>query len=221
MFKKFLSYLLPINVYRKNSAVSKSLEVTWANGELVLDSQNTNYSYGSLQRVLRIGLKNIGFDAVAKMEHILVLGVAGGSVIKTLVDEIGCKGKITGVEIDPEVVTIANEWFGLDKIQNLQLIVDDAFEFVLKTKERYDLIVVDVFRDAAMPDFLFERFFADRIGFLLRAGGYILFNTMTLSGQHDTRNKAYADGFDKEKFSIRLLPRLEEHNELIVIQKRA
>lgn len=219
VFKKFLSYLLPINVYRKNSAVSKSLEVTWANGELVLDSQNTNYSYGSLQRVLRIGLKHIGFDIVSKMENILVLGVAGGSVIKTLVDEIGCKGNITGVEIDPEIVAIANEWFGLDKIPNLEIVVDDAFEFVLKTRKRYDLIVVDVFRDATMPDFLFERFFADRIGFLLQPGGYILFNTMTLNGKHDTRNQAYVDGFDREKFTISLLPRLEEHNELIVIHK--
>jgi hypothetical protein len=34
--------------------VSKSIEITWTNGELVLDSENTNYSYGSLQRILRL-----------------------------------------------------------------------------------------------------------------------------------------------------------------------
>src|SRR6478672_4910701 len=99
MLKKVLSYFIPVNVYRKNSALSKSIEVTWANGQLVLDSKNTNYSYGSLQRILRKGLKKIGFSTVAKMQDILVLGVAGGSVIKTLVDEIGYNGKITGVEI--------------------------------------------------------------------------------------------------------------------------
>ena len=59
MIAKFLSYFIPINVYKKNSAVSKTLEVTWNNGELVLDSMNTNYSYGSLQRILRKGLKYI------------------------------------------------------------------------------------------------------------------------------------------------------------------
>lgn len=71
--------------------MSKNLEVTWANGELVLDSKNTNYSYGSLQRILRIGLESIGFETVLKSEHILVLGVAGGSVIKTLSEEIDLK----------------------------------------------------------------------------------------------------------------------------------
>jgi spermidine synthase len=62
MFQKLISYFIPVTIYKKNSAVSKSLEVTWNNGELVLDSENTNYSYGSLQRILRKGLKYIGFD---------------------------------------------------------------------------------------------------------------------------------------------------------------
>lgn len=219
MLKKLFSYFIPVNVYRTHSTVSQSLEVTWANGQLVLDSKNTNYSYGSLQRILRKGLRNIGFQAVAKMESILVLGVAGGSVIKTLVDEIGCKGQITGVEIDAEVIAIAKEWFGLAKIPNLEIVIDDAFEFVLKTKEKYDLIIIDIFQDATMPAFLFERFFADRIGFLLKPGGYILFNTMTLNGAHDARNEEYVGGFDQSRFEIRLIPRIEDHNELIVIRK--
>ena len=104
MIAKFFSYFLPINVYKKNSAVSKTLEVTWNNGQLVLDSKNTNYSYGSLQRILRKGLKYIGFERIRKFNNVLILGVAGGSVIKTLVDEIKFKGKITGVEIDKDIV---------------------------------------------------------------------------------------------------------------------
>ncbi len=53
MIKKLFSYLIPIKIYEAKSALSKSIEVTWANGELVLDSENTNYSYGSLQRILK------------------------------------------------------------------------------------------------------------------------------------------------------------------------
>src|SRR6187402_225569 len=102
MIQKLFSYIIPIKIFKKKSERSKIIEVTWANGELVLDSENTNYSYGSLQRILRYGLRNIGYNTILKMDHILLLGVAGGSVIKTLVDEIEYKGKITGVEIDPE-----------------------------------------------------------------------------------------------------------------------
>ena len=221
MLRKVLSYLIPIRVYHKKSMFSKSIEVNWNNGHLVIDSQNTNYSYGSLQRILRLGLKKIGFDKIRPMKNILVLGVAGGSVIKTLVNEIRCKGKITGVEIDLEVIQIANEYFELNKIPNLNLIIDDAFEFVLKTKETYDLIIIDVFQDTFMPNFLFEKFFINRIGALLNDGGFILFNTMILSEKENLRNKQYLSEFNTLGFKIYTIPRIENHNELIVIQKKA
>ena len=84
--------------------------------------------------------------------------MAGGSVIKTIVEEINFKGKITGIEIDPNVIEIANIYFNLNTIPNLEIIIDDAFEFVLKTKVTYDLIIIDVFEDRTMPNFLFQDF---------------------------------------------------------------
>jgi spermidine synthase len=219
MIKKIFSYLIPIKIYQSKSSLSKSIEVTWANGELVLDSENANYSYGSLQRILRIGLKNIGFEKIAAMEHILVLGVAGGSVIKTLVDEIKFKGKITGVEIDSDIIKVANKYFALDKISQLDIVIEDAFEFVLKTKNKYDLIIIDIFQDTTMPNFLFETFFINRICFLLKSRGFILFNTMILNETQNIRNQKYVAEFYENKFKIRTIPRIEIHNELIVIEK--
>jgi spermidine synthase len=219
MLKKLFSYILPLNIYKKKSSISQSLEVTWANGELVLDSKNTNYSYGSLQRILRKGLKKIGFEQIKSMQHILVLGVAGGSVIKTLVDEIQYKGKITGVEIDAEIIAIANDYFKLNEISNLEIIIDDAFEFVLKTKEKYDLIIIDIFQDTKMPNFLFEKFFTDRVGFLMKNYGFLLFNTMILNEKQNIRNQQFSEQFDSNQFSVKKLPRIEQHNELIIVEK--
>ncbi|CAC9977021.1 methyltransferase domain-containing protein [Flavobacterium sp. WLB] len=221
MIQKLFSYLYPIKIFKKKSARSKVIEVTWANGELVLDSENTNYSYGSLQRILRYGLRNIGYDKVLQMEHILVLGVAGGSVIKTLVDEINYKGKITGVEIDPEMIQIANQYFNLNEIKQLEIIIDDAFEFVLKTKDRYDLIIIDIFEDTNMPNFLFEKFFSERVCFLLKDQGFILFNTMILDEAHNVRNRKYITEINAQLFTSKMLPRIEVHNELIIIEKVA
>ena len=219
MIKKIFSYFIPIKIYETNSVLSKSLEVTWANGELVLDSENANYSYGSLQRILRLGLQNIGYEKIVPMNQILVLGVAGGSVIKTLVDEIKYKGKITGVEIDPEIITIANTYFKLDKIENLEIVIDDGFEFVLKTKTKYDLIIIDIFQDTTMPNFLFETFFIHRVCSLLKSRGFILFNTMLLNESQNLRNKKYISEFYENQFQIKTIPRLEVHNELIIIEK--
>jgi spermidine synthase len=218
MIRKLFSYFIPINIYKKNSAVSKTLEVTWNNGELVLDSKSTNYSYGSLQRILRKGLKYIGFERIRNFESILVLGVAGGSVIKTLVDEIKFKGKITGVEIDATVINIANRYFELNKIQNLEIVIDDAFEFVLKTKLKYDLIIIDIFEDTSMPNFLFQDFFINRTNSLLNLNGFILFNTMVINKTEEERNLIYKSKFGGE-YSLRMYPKVEIHNELFTIKK--
>ena len=220
MLKKLFSYIFPFTILKQKSNFSKTLEVTWANGELVLDSKNTNYSYGSLQRILRKGLKFIGFEKVKAMNNILVLGVAGGSVIKTLVNEIHFEGKITGVEIDKAIIDIANEYFHLDKIQNLEIVIDDAFEFVLKTKDKYDLIIIDIFQDTTMPNFLFESFFTDRLCLILQSKGFILFNTMLLNDKQKQLNMDFFNAFISSKYVVKKLHKVEEMNELIIIESR-
>lgn len=219
MFKRLFSYIFPVIILKQKSSISESLEITWANGGLVLDSKNTNYSYGSLQRILRTGLKNIGFKKIKSMSTILVLGVAGGSVIKTLVDEIGFEGKITGVEIDNSIIKLANTYFKLNEIPNLEICIEDAFEFVLKTQQKYDLIIIDVFQDTKMPNFLFENFFTDRFDYILSKHGIVLFNTMITNDAHNTRNINYISKFNSRKYNVRTIPRIENHNELIIIEK--
>jgi spermidine synthase len=218
MIAKFLSYFLPINVIKKKSSVSNSIEVTWNNGELVIDSKNTNYSYGSLQRILKKGLKYIGYERIRKFEKVLVLGVAGGSVIKTLVDDIKFNGKIIGVELDPEIIEIANTYFKINEIKNLEIVIGDAFEFVLKSKDNFDLIIIDVFQDTTMPSFLFESHFTQRVNKLLNTNGFILFNTMVINEKNRIRNLDYRKKFDKN-YSLRMYPKVEVHNELFTIKK--
>lgn len=81
--KKMLSYIYPISK-KIPSPISGTLEVTWYNGKKVLNAKNANYSYGSLQRILKFGLKKVDLSNVT---DVLLLGMGGGSVIKTLRDE--------------------------------------------------------------------------------------------------------------------------------------
>lgn len=184
-----------------------------------MDSENTNYSYGSLQRILRRGLQSIGFENIKNSKSILILGVAGGSVIKTLVNEIDFNGEITGVEIDPEIIYLANTYFKLNEIPNLTIIIEDACKFVQKTNKTYDLIVIDIFQDNSMPQFLFETVFVENTKYLLNPGGYLLFNTMIHNKNDQERNKKYINHFNSDEFSTYSLPKVEVYNELFIIQK--
>ena len=214
--KRLLSYFVPINIHQKKSKINNNLEITWNNGQLVLDSKNTNFSYGSLQKVLRKGLQEIGFEKIIDFKNILILGVAGGSVIKTLVDEIQFKGHITGVEIDPETIKLANTYFGLKSIQNLEIIIDDAQNFIEKTNQQFDLIIIDIFEDNVMPKFLFDEIFTNNILNCLTENGRIIFNTIVATNNQQVRNESY-HALIKTKFKVvKKLSNIEGNNELFI-----
>lgn len=218
-YKKWLSYLLPVNIYTEKSERSKTLEISWNNGGLVLDSKNTNYSFGSLQRILKYGLQYIGFDKVKALNDILVLGVAGGSVMQTLRKEIGHKNLIVGIEIDEQIIKLANSYFDLDKIPNTQIIIYDAFEYVLITKKSFDLVIVDLFEDTHMPSFLYEDHFWFRLSQILTKNGKVLFNTMELSEEQTLKNNNLCRSL-APLFEIELLTKVESHNQLMVFTKK-
>ena len=70
-----------------------------------------------------------------------------------------------------------------------------------------------------MPNFLFERFFSERICSLLQNYGFVLFNTMILDEAHNVRNRKYISEIDPKLYASKMLPRVEAHNELIIIEK--
>lgn len=216
-FKRLLSYLIPIKIDEVKSDINKNLEISWNNGQLVLDSENTNFSYGSLQKVLRFGLKKIGFEKIESFKNTLILGVAGGSVIKTLVDEIQYKGKITGIEIDAETINLANKYFGLDKIENLQVIITDAEKFVAETREIYDLIIIDIFEDTIMPDFLFGNDFISNVLNLLNIDGFVVFNTIVSDNSAQIRNEKFAKLIVSKNTKLQRIPNIEGDNELLIL----
>ncbi len=219
MFKKILSYFYPIKECDVKSAIGQILEINWNNGKLVMDSENANYSYGSLQRILRIGLLEIGFENIREMKSILLLGVAGGSVIKTLIDEIKFAGKITGVEIDSTAIVLAEKYFDIKTSENIEIVEADAKQFVEKSTNQFDLIIVDIFNDTEMPRFLFEEKFVSNVSKSLTKKGKLLFNTMIFEKIHRDRNDAIVKLFDENSIEIKLIPNLEGNNELLIGRK--
>lgn len=173
-----------------------------------------------MQRILAKGLRFIGKEKIQKMNHILLLGVAGGSVVKTLTKEFDYRNKITGVEIDENIIQIANKYFHLDEIENLEIVIADAFDFVLRSTQQYDLIIIDIFQDTQMPSFLFEKYFTERIEDITALNGYILFNTMILEKSQNIRNDIYIENYS-DKFVVNRLSKVEDHNEVLIINRIA
>ena len=219
MFKKILSYFYPITIFKETSTISKTIEVTLYNGKMLLNTKNTNYSFGSLQSILKKGLLDIGSAEINRMESVLILGVAGGSVVQTLVNDFSFSKNILGVELDAEIIHIANSYFNLDKIPNFKCVIADAEKFVQTDANKYDLIIIDIFKDTEMPEFLFHDNFISNTKQLLNKNGYILFNTMHLNRNSKNTIDKYLLHFDSNSYSKKVLKNVEKYNDVIIIKR--
>lgn len=216
LLQRLLSYIFPVKIFQTPSAINQNLEVTFNNGRLVLDSKNTNFSYGSLERVMQIGLQAIGKETITKYQSVLVLGVGGGSNIKLLQDNFMFEGEITGVELDPKVISIANEYFGLNQRKNMHILCADAEAFVVQTTQKYDLIIVDIFQDNQMPSFLFTARFNQNLKQILSKNGRLLSNTIVTLSNDFKRNQDYYQLLKDTFSNVQKISKVEGDNELFI-----
>ncbi len=169
---RLLSNLYPVTKTIK-SDFSGTLEITWYNGKKHLNTKNANYSFGSLQRILKFGLNNIDLNSI---NSILLLGLGGGSVIETLRSDFNYKKSITAVDIDPVIIEIAKIEFDLIENDQLKIVCEDALQFMKINKDQYDLIIIDLFIDIVMPKPFLELSFWQNVIKASSTNGSILFN---------------------------------------------
>lgn len=199
------------------SAVNGPMEVTWYQGRKVLDTRHANYSYGSLERVMRYGLL---FVAPEQAEHTLLLGLGGGSVVAILRQEKQYQGHLTAIEIDPVIIELADTEFGIRPDAQLEIVRADAFEWVhTAPTSQFGLIVVDLFVDLALPAGLQTTAFWQELRRILRPGGYILFNTLTEVPLY-VDNKEMSAYLETTGFSVKTME-VELLNQLFILQKTA
>lgn len=79
----------------------------------------------------------------------LILGLGGGTTAMLLTRRWGSL-PITGVEVDPSVVWLARHEFGLSGMPHVRIEQADAFTYMRRLGERYDLICVDLYTAGKM-----------------------------------------------------------------------
>ena len=213
LLKQIVSYLWPLTKKIK-TANNGLLEINWINGKKYLDSKNANYSYGTLQRVLEFGLEKTDFSSI---KNVLLLGLGGGSVIHSLRKKIGFRGNITAVEIDEVVIEIAENEFKVSGNENLKIIREDARLFVESCKNKFGLVIIDLFIDTRVHDDFYSMKFWEGVIRLMDSGGFFIFN----AGMGDEGNKKADFLYQKLKQIIypEKFDRVEGGNTLLIGKK--
>ncbi len=79
----------------------------------------------------------------ARRHSVLLLGLGAGSAAR-IVRALAPAARIVGVEFDRDVVSAARRWFELDALR-IDVVIGDAREVVAKLRERFDVVLEDVF----------------------------------------------------------------------------
>lgn len=175
------TYVVPRVVWNAHSRYNRDIRIIEENRQYKLLVNGARESGRYIEDLWKFALRTFTFPLGWHAHTILVLGVAGGSVIHILHERFA-DARITGVDIDQTMIDIGRKFFGLGEIQTLTCVARDARQFLRKTTRRYDLIVVDIFIGPDVPDFVLDRSFHDRVRGHLAAGGSVLINYLRQPG---------------------------------------
>jgi spermidine synthase len=120
--------------------------------------------------------------------RVLIVGLGGGAMVRFLTHHQP-HVQIDAVEIDPAVVRLADQYFGVRTGGNVRIHTADAFSFIETTTDRYDVIFMDAFLrpsgetdTTGVPSRLKTLEFLARLKQALAPGGVVAFNI----NEHET-----------------------------------
>jgi spermidine synthase len=111
----------------------------------------------------------------ASLKSALLIGLAGGTVARQLTAGYG-PIPIDGVELDPDVARVGRQYFGLNALPNLNILVEDGRYFLRTTDRRYDLIGIDAYRQPYIPFQLTSKEFFQEVSDHLNPAGVAVVN---------------------------------------------
>ncbi len=194
----FINYLLSffreVVLEVSSSPIHENIEVTFVNGRKVMNSGEANYSYGTLKDAFYRLFGMIGIKE-KKVDNILILGYGGGSVARILRNEYYPNARITGFEIDDEVLRLGKKYFDTSEIRNCRVIHHDAYMFDrFCNNQKFDLIIFDVYIGLNVPERFEQDDFLITLKDFLSERGTLIYNRLV----YDEKSQKTYEGL-KEK----------------------
>ena len=117
---------------------------------------------------------------------VLYIGLGGGSAPKRSWRDFP-GARIDAVELDPEVVDVAYEYFELPRDPRLKVTVEDGRRYVSANEGPWDVIAVDAFYSDSIPFHLATREFLELAKSRLTPGGLVVTNIIGAVNGRDSR----------------------------------
>jgi spermidine synthase len=112
------------------------------------------------------------------LDNMLEIGFGGGRTAWYLHKHIPSLD-ITCVELDPAVVELAKKHFAVREEENFKIVVADGRNYMVKSKETWNVIMIDAYRGPFVPFHLLTEEFYRTVKSKLKPGGVVVQNVET------------------------------------------
>ena len=120
------------------------------------------------------------FDELDDFQDVLIIGLAGGTIGRQMLDAFP-EAQIDGVEIDGAVVEVGKKYFDNDD-PRIHPIVMDGRVYLQATDKKYDLIMMDAYRQPYIPFHLVTHEFFQQVDAHLSEDGIVAINVASVRG---------------------------------------
>ncbi|PHI18737.1 hypothetical protein CEQ90_16410 [Lewinellaceae bacterium SD302] len=196
----WLSYLWEQRLETTSSEHNDYLEVSIVHGRLQLTAEDAIYSFGDYYLNFRKTFDRFAFIKLPEEAEVLVLGLGLGSIPDILTNLWELDFSYTAVEIDPVIVQLASD-YSLPRLDApVEVVNTDALIYLQSTERKFDLICMDVFQDADIPDDFLSHEYLELLAARLNPGGAIIFNRLAATLRDRRLSQAYFDDVFKVVF---------------------
>jgi spermidine synthase len=138
----------------------------------------------------------VGLAFADRPQRVLVVGLGGGT-IPSFLHKHYPRMTIDVVDIDPDVVEVARQFFGFREDARMRAHVADGRRFIEECRRPYDVIFLDAFGAENVPYDLATREFLQAVRRALRPGGVAVGNIWSRSCNplYDDMVRTYQDVF--------------------------
>lgn len=135
---------------------------------------------------------------------LLLIGLGGGSIAKSFAER---GWSVDAVEIDPVVVEMAQEYFGLEP-SHARVVTMDGRRFLSASAKQYDLIILDAYGSSSIPFHLVTREAFEIVASRLQPDGVLAIN-MESKGWHSQLVRSLAHTLRQSFENVLALPLAE------------
>ncbi len=192
LWKRIWSHFQDVSLEQTSSLSNPYLEVLLVQGRHQLVTKDAIYSFDDKYENFRLSFDKLDLDKLPG-KRVLILGLGLGSVIYILEKLLNKKYDYTAVEIDPEICRLCSE-YTLDDIDTfVEVVQAEAMSFLEYNEETYDMIIMDIFQSAVIPQKFQTVEFLNILKSKLHPKGLCLYNRMNLTENDKSDNEFFRD----------------------------